>query len=204
MAQVTGMTAEAIQEIVNQMVVNVTVNGSGQVVIHRKDGSSTPTSPVISPTVALQKAWPVGSIFTSISSTNPDSLIGIGTWVRYAEGKMLVSQDSGQTEFDAVGETGGSKTTTLVVGNLPAHTHTIPAHSHDFTLTYNESEMKAGDGTSRSRVTSINIGSTSGDVDRSADTASAPAGTTGSGPGSSLPINNMPPYVVVYMWRRTA
>lgn len=40
------------------------------------------------------------------------------------KGKVPVGLDSGQTEFDTLAETGGSKTHTLTVDEIPAHTHT--------------------------------------------------------------------------------
>lgn len=46
------------------------------------------------------------------------------------KGRVAVGLDSGQTEFDALGETGGAKTHTLATGEMPSHTHTQNAHSH--------------------------------------------------------------------------
>jgi microcystin-dependent protein len=40
------------------------------------------------------------------------------------KGKVLVGYDSAETEFDAIGETGGAKTHTLSTTEMPAHTHT--------------------------------------------------------------------------------
>jgi hypothetical protein len=45
------------------------------------------------------------------------------------QGKVPVHQDTGQTEFDTLLETGGSKTTTLVKANVPKHEHGIN-HDH--------------------------------------------------------------------------
>jgi len=46
------------------------------------------------------------------------------------KGRMPVGLDSTQTEFDAMGETGGVKSVTLTEAQMPAHTHTTPAHTH--------------------------------------------------------------------------
>jgi len=45
------------------------------------------------------------------------------------QGKVPVGVDTGQTEFDTLGETGGAKTHTLIEAEMPSHTHTInPPH----------------------------------------------------------------------------
>lgn len=54
--------------------------------------------------------WPIGSIFVSVVSTNPATLLGFGTWVAFGTGRVLVGIDSGDADFDTVEETGGSKT----------------------------------------------------------------------------------------------
>ena len=48
------------------------------------------------------------------------------------KGKVPVGRDASQTEFDTLGETGGSKTSALTSNNLPAHSHSVTdgGHSH--------------------------------------------------------------------------
>jgi microcystin-dependent protein len=43
------------------------------------------------------------------------------------KGRVIAGLDSSQTEFDAIGKTGGAKTITLTTSNLPAHGHTATA-----------------------------------------------------------------------------
>lgn len=43
------------------------------------------------------------------------------------KGKVVVGQDTGQTEFDVLSETGGAKTHTLTTAEIPAHTHPVSA-----------------------------------------------------------------------------
>lgn len=45
------------------------------------------------------------------------------------KGKVPVGIDAGQTEFDAMGESGGEKTHTLTTGEMPQHTHNIPTYN---------------------------------------------------------------------------
>jgi len=68
--------------------------------------------------------FPVGSIFISVSSTNPSTFLG-GTWVAFGTGRTIVGIDAGQTEFDTVEETGGAKTHSLTSSENGAHTHSI-------------------------------------------------------------------------------
>ena len=90
----------------------------------------------------LDKTYPVGSLYISENNTNPSEILG-GTWERYGNGKTLVGVDSSDNDFNTVNKTGGSKTNTLAITNLPVHSHTIPkltglaessgAHTHNNT-----------------------------------------------------------------------
>jgi len=58
----------------------------------------------------IVESFPIGSVFLSVVSTNPATLLGYGTWVRIAEGRMFVGQKSSDADFDVAEETGGAKT----------------------------------------------------------------------------------------------
>ena len=138
---------------------------------------------------ALVGAYPVGSIYLSTTSTNPATTFGFGTWVEFGAGKVLVGQDAGDTSFDTLEETGGSKDAIVV-----EHTHTVtdPGHLHTFN--------GGGGGGSNLRPTIY------GDVQTpyTVNTSTATTGISISSTGSSGTNANLQPYVVVKMWKRTA
>lgn len=101
----------------------------------------------------LSEAWPVGSIFIAVVSTNPATLLGFGTWAALGAGRVLIGIDSSDADFDTVRETGGAKT----------HTHSTPAHQHlvgtvvDDTLLGATIPVKDGSGGSGTTGSSSNM-----------------------------------------------
>jgi hypothetical protein len=70
-----------------------------------------------SATFAAQTLYPIGSIYMNASSvTNPSTLLGFGTWVQYAKGRVLVGFDVDLVPFDSLDEEG---TINATVGNTP-------------------------------------------------------------------------------------
>ena len=128
---------------------------------------------------ALGLVYPVGAIFTTITpyadSAAVVAVLGGTTWVVFGEGKVLVGVDSSDTDFDTIEEPGGSKTHTLTVAEMPAHTHT-----------YDNQEFIA-DSTS------------GGDIRPKGSNVSNTSGSTGGGAAHSI----VQPYITVYMWKRT-
>lgn len=74
-------------------------------------------------TAILPIIYPIGSVVTLGVATNPAVIWGFGTWTAIA-GRVIVGIDAAQTEFDTLDETGGAKTVTLDVTQIPAHHHT--------------------------------------------------------------------------------
>ena len=128
----------------------------------------------------LQAVYPVGSIYINAAvATNPGTLLGFGTWAAFGAGRVIVGLNAADSDFDTAQETGGSKTHTLTTAELPSHTHTVSIPSSENGGSSNDHALFP-DGTS------------SGETFTS--------GATGGGSAH----NNVQPYVVVYMWRRTA
>ena len=147
----------------------------------------------------MSGAWPVGSVFIAVVATNPATLLGLGTWVAFGAGRVMVGLDSGDTDFDTAEETGGAKTVTLTAARsgLPAHTHTQDAHSHV------ENSNSATTGGLRgwgAADTSTNTSTATG-----YSTAATVAVNQNAGPtDASQAHTNVQPYIVCYFWKRTA
>ena len=150
----------------------------------------------------LQTLYPVGSVYSNAtSSTNPGTLLGFGTWTAFGAGKVMVGLDSGDATFSTVGNTGGSKDAITV-----SHTHTATStdagHSHTLSISGGSSITGLG-GSGASGWTGTNTGvtyvTTSG-----TNSSTASITTTVASAGSSGTNANLMPYVVVYMWKRTA
>lgn len=125
----------------------------------------------------LPYIYPIGCIYTSTNSTNPATSLGFGTWSAFGAGRVPVGFDSGQTEFDTDEETGGAKTHTLSTGEIPAHNHNYA-------------------------TTRGNIGWTGGSGQGSDPQLGNGNTTVNTGGGGAH--NNLQPYIVVRMWKRTA
>lgn len=146
-------------------------------------------------TAALQAVYPVGSVYINASSsTNPNTLLGFGTWVEFGAGRVIVGQNASDALFDTLEETGGSKDAIVV-----SHTHTGTTasngtHSHTFNVN------DAG-----GRFTATGSPGTFAGVTNTTDPAGAHTHTfTTDSAGSSGTNANLPPYIVVKMWKRTA
>lgn len=124
----------------------------------------------------LDAIYPIGFVVTLGVSTNPATLFGIGTWTAIA-GKVIVGIDAGQTEFDTLDETGGEKTHTLTVNEMPSHTHQGSFGTDDMNFNNTAAFMTA-------------------------DTTQYHTATNNTGGGSAH--NNLQPYIVKYVWQRTA
>jgi hypothetical protein len=134
--------------------------------------AATPAAVKAAIAEAKLAAWPIGSIYMSVNSTNPASLFG-GTWEALSE-RFLIGASSSYP----AGSTGGSSTHTISKSELPSYTL---------------ADAVLANGTNSAKVTTSNSGWgipnwKYGEI------------TTG-GDGNSFSL--LPPYLSVWMWKRT-
>jgi hypothetical protein len=154
-------------------------------------------------TTALQSLYPVGSIYINAGvSTNPATLLGFGTWAAFGAGRVMVGLNGGDTLFDTLEETGGSKNTVVVSHTHTGTTSTTGSHNHSTSANGNTNGYAYGGdaynvtrgGLDGGPYTSMVTG-TAGSHNHTFTTDSA---------GSSGTNANLQPYITVAMWKRTA
>jgi len=124
--------------------------------------------------INFDKIYPVGSIYMSVVSNNPDELFG-GAWVQLKDRFLLGAGDT-----YTGGDTGGEVTHTLTVNEIPSHSHHQNCSGGGDNTDY--FSVERGPCSANDKIGEYNTGST----------------------GGGQAHNNMPPYLVVYMWQRTA
>ena len=130
--------------------------------------------------------YPVGSIYISVNSTNPSQFFG-GTWVQIKDRFLLAA---GDTYYG--GQTGGEATHQLTSDEMPRHSHKFTGTGGDI------------DGYSQNYL------SLNGTTYKDRPAVALGQGYTSNGyvaleqSGASEAHNNMPPYLAVYIWKRTA
>lgn len=138
----------------------------------------------------IDTVYPVGSIYMSVNNVDPATFLSGTTW-ELIKGKFLLGHDDTviwdttvtppvQREFFPLGQTGGEASHALTVEELPSHSHSIGLPLG------NSGAVASGTGASVFKETSSSYGYNTNAV------------------GSGYPHNNMPPYLVVNMWKRTA
>lgn len=124
----------------------------------------------------MDNIYPIGSIFISTNTTNPSTYFG-GKWERI-KGRFLLAADDSTYK---IGVTGGEATHKLT-------TNEMPSHSHGITTYRGSSQWALGYIWARAATNSVPQNQT--------------WVTNTSNAGGNQAHNNMPPYLVVYIWKR--
>ena len=128
----------------------------------------------------LNLIYPIGSVYISVNTTNPSTLFG-GGWTRIT-GRFLLGADDSTYKN---GNTGGEATHKLTIDEMPSHKHRIDEKwAHD--------KGTSGWG---AQLADYNSGYVFDPKNLDSEMYNA---------GGDKAHNNMPPYLVVYMWKRTA
>ena len=146
---------------------------------------------------ALVGAYPIGSIYMNAGvATNPATLLGFGTWAAFGAGRVIVGFNAGDTLFDTLEETGGSKD--AVVGS---HSHTATTASTDSGHTHNYAYKG---GTAPQSGSSTPCWFSDSTQTTTTGYANITSTTTVASAGVSVTNANIQPYITVHMWKRTA
>lgn len=129
----------------------------------------------------LNAVYPVGSLYLSVTSTSPATLFG-GTWEAVG-GRFLLGADAAYP----AGSTGGEASHTLTTSEMPRHTHTTAVEYDAGTSSIDAWSLLVKYGSWETPGTTFTNGSANNQF-----------------VGSSQPHNNLPPYLAVYIWKRTA
>lgn len=134
----------------------------------------------------------------SVNSTSPATLFG-GTWVQIKDTFLLAA---GNTY--TAGSTGGKAKVNLSVENLPSHTHTGKTHVDGAHVHYSTAYGWMIDGVGNAR-TAVAEGSSGfgADIKIRADGSEHQHWFTTDATGNGKEHENMPPYLAVFVWKRT-
>lgn len=145
----------------------------------------------------LDMVYPVGSIYLSVSGTDPQTLFG-GTWARLEDVFLLAAGAK-----HPAGSTGGEEAHTITEGEMPSHGN----HLMQGRMYQELAENASNDSSYRGNTLYLgkNAFASTGNFNRGWKDWNGgemyPAGTL---KGGGNPHNNMPPYLAVYTWKRTA
>ena len=138
--------------------------------------------------------YPVGSIYMNVNSTNPGTLFG-GTWEQI-QGRFLLGVSSSYP----AGSQGGEATHTLTTSEIPLHNHDIGQDGNTSKIL--PTQIAVADSSQSEYVTTLEGGQ--GGYYKSSVTWGGSIVTRGQTSPHGQAHNNMPPYLSVYIWKRTA
>ena len=154
----------------------------------------------------LNLVYPVGSVYISVNSTSPATLFG-GTWTQI-KGRFLLGVGAGDNNTVTTwGDVYPSSTLNVSVNELggePVHSLSVaemPSHYHQF----ERQQWYSADTVARTSTGAIyNWRSGEGTGGNTSKAYYGASPTYYGQTGGSEAHNNIPPYLGVYMWKRTA
>lgn len=175
----------------------------------------------------MNKIYPINSIYITMNNQNPADILGIGTWTKI-EGRFLLASgayiEGNVSDTYVVEQTGGEKNHYLNVNEIPKHTHSfsVPYHTHNTAVSGAKFVSSAGKVNVRLRGVKENAANSTGSGscyyiaseypatkadyisdDFATGGLSSPQSSNTGEAGGGGSHNNMPPYIVVNVWRRT-
>lgn len=171
--------------------------------------TSAGSNSLISNSALCNLIYPVGSIYMSVNSINPTTLFG-GTWEQItdkfllAAGNSYTAGNTGGAEIANISHTHTTGDCTLTVSQIPSHSHNQKTIGEDGNINpWVANRTGSSQGVySRQQVAWYNSGKQNVATFGTGGGAAHNHGSTGSGGSTTLSI--MPPYLVVYIWKRTA
>ena len=164
--------------------------------------------------LTIDDVYPVGAIYMSVNSTDPGTLFAGTTWTRLTDTFLLAAGTTYPADDGThTTATGGEATHTLQTSEIPANTH----GSKTLTGTWRNRRYGTSGAGNANVFTASGIASIDAVTSTAAKINASGTGSNGSyddvtitathehtsvGGGGSH--NNMPPYLAVYMWKRTA
>lgn len=154
----------------------------------------------------LNAIYPIGAIYQTMAEGTPFESLEFGTWEMTARGRVLVGFDAEDPLFDEVEATGGAKTHTLTTDEIPSHTHIQNAHNHTQNAHSHVQRGSVNGGVSANQISRATGNSP---INSALSTATSTATNnsetaTNQNTGGGQAHNNLQPYLVCYIWIRTA
>lgn len=130
---------------------------------------------------SIQNAFPINKVEIFFDNLDHSNFLGF-SWELISQGKMPIGINTNDSDFDTIGKTGGEKTHTLNISEIPSHTHTTNLGlTDDLNFTSDEGQYPPADAPGTKSITYS-------------------SNATGGGQAH----NNMPPFIVMAFWKRIA
>lgn len=131
----------------------------------------------------LQEAFPINKVEVFFDAEDHSNFLGF-TWEMISQGRVPVGLDNTDKDFNKIGQTGGEKTHTLTINEMPKHNHSL--------VGYRATTADASATDKRPRLYAQGSGSAWDGGDSIQPT------------GVGQEHNNLQPYIVMAFWKRVA